>query len=226
MFGDEGNTVEVAEEPSIRSCRQDAHGIIKHVTATLLEVRPGLASSPTMTELTACAVEILIFGDLYDDCFKEIIQLTEEKDDSLLAKVKTLKRKCDDRRTTPVDKSNEASSSVSQSAIAALQSVPQAHTPTDKLTHCVEFLECVSAHFSSTFQGKCIDADTLLLMVCQHVVAANIHHLHAEVAFIEEFSRDEQLLSGKEGYALITLQASLHYLDSVDDLPSDICPTT
>jgi hypothetical protein len=226
MFGDEGSTVEVAEEPSIRSCRQDAHGIIKHVTATLLEVRPGLASSPTMTEMTACAVEILIFGDLYDDVFKEIIQLTEEKDDSLLSKVKTLERKFDDGRTTPVDKSNEASSSVSQSAIAALQSVPQAHTPTDKLSHCVEFLECVSAHFSSTFQGKCIDADTLLLMVCQHVVAANIHHLHAEVAFIEEFSRDEQLLSGKEGYALITLQASLHYLDSVDDLPSDICPTT
>jgi hypothetical protein len=62
-------------------------------------------------------------------------------------------------------------------------------------------------------------------MVCQHVVAANIQHLHAEVAFIEEFSRDEQLLSGKEGYALITLQASLHYLDSLDDLPCDVSPS-
>ena len=117
------------------------------------------------------------------------------------------------------------SPSVSQSAIEALQSVPDAHTPTDKLLHCVEFLECVSVHFSSTFQGKCIDADTLLLMVCQHVVAASINHLHAEVAFIEEFSRDEQLLSGKEGYALITLQASLHYLDSLDDLPRDMFST-
>jgi len=226
MFGDEGSTVDVSGEPSIRSCRQDAHGIIKHVTATLLEVRPGLATSPAMTELTACAVEILIFGDLYDDCFGEVVQLTEEKDESLLAKVKALMRKCDDGRTTSVDESDTGvSSSVSQSAISALQSVPRAHTPTDKLLHCVEFLECVSAHFSSTFRGKCIDADTLLLMVCQHVVAANIQHLHAEVAFIEEFSRDEQLLSGKEGYALITLQASLHYLDSLDDLPCDVSPS-
>jgi hypothetical protein len=50
----------------LRSCRQDAHGIIKHITATLLEVRPGLASSSTMTELTACAVETLIFVELYE----------------------------------------------------------------------------------------------------------------------------------------------------------------
>jgi hypothetical protein len=220
MFGDEGSTANASGEPSSRSCRQDAHGIIKHVTATLLEVRPGLASSSGMTELTACAVEILIFGDLYDDCFGEIVKLTEEKDESLLAKVKTLMGKRGDGSTA-----SGVSSSVSQSAISALQSVPRAHTPTDKLLHCVEFLERVSTHFSSTFRGKCIDADTLLLMVCQHVVAANIQHLHAEVAFIEEFSRDEQLLSGKEGYALITLQASLHYLDSLDDLPSDVSPS-
>ena len=132
-------------------------------------------------------------------------------------------RKCDDGSTTSVDMSNNgALSSVSQSAISALQTVPLAHTPTDNLLHCVEFLECVSAHFSSTFRGKCIDADTLLLMVCQHVVAANIPHLHAKVASIEEFSRDKQLLSGKEGDSLITLQALLHYLNSLGDLPSDI----
>jgi len=221
MFGDEGST-EDAEELSIRSCRQDAHGVIKHVTATLLEVRPGLASSPTMTELSACAVEVLVFGELYDECFREIIQQTEEKDESLVAKVEQLQKKSGEC-TTPLQGSDEISS-VSQSAIAALRSLPQAHTPTDKLLQCVEFLEYVSIHFSSLFQGKCIDADTLLVMVCQHVVAANIIHLHAEVAFIEEFSRDEQLLNGKEGYALITLQASLHYLDSLDELPSDLSP--
>eukprot|EP00579_Thalassiosira_antarctica_P021743 CAMPEP_0201971674 /NCGR_PEP_ID=MMETSP0904-20121228/38157_1 /ASSEMBLY_ACC=CAM_ASM_000553 /TAXON_ID=420261 /ORGANISM="Thalassiosira antarctica, Strain CCMP982" /LENGTH=190 /DNA_ID=CAMNT_0048521179 /DNA_START=286 /DNA_END=858 /DNA_ORIENTATION=- len=176
-----------------------------------------------MTELSASAVEVLVFGDLYDDVFKEIIQQTEEKDESLVAKVKELQKKCDDGCTS-LQGSDEVSS-VSQSAIRALQSLPQAHSPTDKLLHCVEFLEYVSDHFSSSFQGKCIDADTLLLMVCQHVVAAYINHLHAEVAFIEEFSRDEQLLSGKEGYALITLQASLHYLDSLDVLPIDISPT-
>ena len=123
-----------------------------------------------------------------------------------------------------IETNNEVSSSVSQLAIEALQCLPQAHTPTDKLLHCVEFLEYVSEHFSSLYQGKVIDADTLLIMVCQHVIAAKLNHLHAEVAFIEEFSRDEQLLRGKEGYALITLQASLHYLDSIDDLCGILSP--
>jgi len=236
MFGDEDTTSpeDADDDESIiqRSCRQDAHGITKHVTATLLEVRPGLASSPNMTELTASAVEVLIFGELYDDCFSEIILETEDKDDSLLAKVCELQKNCDDgenkNNVTSLDEdcetSNDVSSSVSQLAIGALQCLPQAHTPTDKLLHCVEFLEYVSEHFSSLYQGKCIDADELLIMVCQHVVAAKLNHLHAEVAFIEEFSRDEQLLSGKEGYALITLQASLHYLDSIDDLCGILSP--
>jgi len=175
-----------------------------------------------MTELSACAVEMLVFGEMYDDVFKEIIDQTEEKDETLVAKVKNLQKKCNEGGASRAESNNV--SSVSQSAITALRSLPQARTPTDKLLRCVEFLEHVSAHFSSLFQGEYVDADTLLIMVCQHVVAAFISHLHAEVVFIEDFSRDEQLLSGKEGYALITLQASLHYLDSLDTLPIDIAP--
>jgi hypothetical protein len=136
-------------------------------------------------------------------------------------------------KTVSVDNNNNiinddmivpSTTTVSQLAIVALQSLPPAHTPTEKLVYCVKFVECISIHFSTTYRGKCIDADTMLLMVCQHILVANVPHLHAEVAFIEEFSRDEQLLSGKEGYALITLQASLHYLDS-EELPYDILPS-
>lgn len=229
IFGDDiGFTSENANSNKcsaiVRSCRQDAHGIIKHVTATLLEVRPGLASSPVMTELTASAVEALIFGELYDECFDEIIEQTREQDGRLVAKVESLRMRCNDGCTAPRDLGEDVTPLISLSAIAILQSLPQAHTPTDKLLCCVEFLELVSSYYSSLFQGqnKCIDADTLLAMVCQHVVTANIPHLHAEIAFIEEFSRDEQLLSGKEGYALITLQASLHYLDTLKELPRDM----
>jgi len=223
VYGDEGGTETQQTPPSpVRSSRQDAHGVIKHVAATLLEVRPGLASSPIMTELSACAVEVLVFGEMYDDVFKEVIQQTEEKDDSLAAKVNELQKMCDDG--CALRTGSDQVPSVSRSAITALRSLPQARTPTDKLLHCVEFLEHISVHFSLLFEGKCIDADTLLRMVCQHVVAAYINHVHAEVAFIEEFSRDEQLLSGKEGYALITLQASLYYLDSLDTFPSEMSP--
>ena len=236
MFGeyDTRCTINTAAK---RSCRQDAHGIIKHVTATLLEVRPGLASSSTMTELTASAVEALIFGELYNECFDEIIDQTRENGESLTAKVEYLRRRCNNDGCSTVlrnDDQEDATTTtatspppISLSAIAALQLLPKAHTPTDKLLYCVEFLELISAYYSSSSfnngnTNKCIDADSLLAMVCQHVVTANIPHLHAEVAFIDEFSRDEQLLSGKEGYALITLQASLHYLDSLEELPMEM----
>ena len=46
--------------------RRDCHAVIKYVTATLQEVRPGFASCPAMTELTATAVESLVFGEVYD----------------------------------------------------------------------------------------------------------------------------------------------------------------
>jgi hypothetical protein len=196
MFGtdDDDHVVPTADindddndEPLLRSCRQDAHGIIKHITATLLEVRPGLASSTTMTELTACAVETLIFVELYDDCFSEIIAQMEEKDENLVAKMKALKKKCSstgEHTTVSVDNNKNvmhddmivpSTTTVSQLAIVALQSLPTAHTPTEKLVYCVEFLECISIHFSTTYRGKCIDADTMLLMVCQHNLLQMCH---------------------------------------------------
>ena len=205
---------------SHRNRRQDAHGVIKHVTATLLEVRKGLASSPGLTEMSAGAVEMLVFGDLYEGVFDEIIQQTREQHEIFLAKVEALHLKCE----SSMQETNEQSL-ISQPAISALKMLPGAHTPADKLYFSVHFLESVSTHFSTLFKDRCIDADALLKMVCQHIIiAANTINLHAEVAFIEEFSRDEQLLRGKEGYALITLQASLHYLDSMEELDNDLCP--
>ena len=206
-----------------RICRTNAHNIIKHVTATLLEVRPGLASSSVMTELSADAVELLVFGELYDDIFDEIVKQTEEQDLNLSDKAKDLNDHI--KRDSNGDESGaEEPSAISQSAIAALRALPQAHTPADKLHHCVVFLESISEHFSTLYKGKCIDADTLLVMVCQHVVTSDVSHLYAEVAFLDEFSRDEQLLSGKEGYALISLQASLHYLATLDEFVSVLGP--
>ncbi|KAL7471911.1 hypothetical protein ACHAXS_012216 [Conticribra weissflogii] len=225
-----------SQKNNSRSSRRDAHGIIKHVTAALLEVRPGLASSPSMTEMSATAVEMLVFGEIYDEVFNEISQLTKEQDDNLSVKVEKLfdhSNNFDKSLNSCCD--GAGSKMVSQKAIAALGSLPEAHTSADKLSLCVEFLECVSEHFTTLYKensgggknndmNQCIDADTLLKMVCQHVIAARVKKLHAEVLFMEEFSRDEQLLRGKEGYALITLQASLHYLDSLNELQNDIFP--
>jgi hypothetical protein len=168
--------------------------------------------------MSAGAVEMLVFGELYSDVFGELVEQTRDQEESLLAKVESLYLKCG---STIQDSKQE--SHLSQSAITALKMLSKAHTPAEKLFYSVQFLECVSAHFSTLYQDRFIDADALLKMVCQHIVAANVINLHAEVAFIEEFSRDEQLLRGKEGYALITLQASLHYLDSIEHFDIDLC---
>ena len=65
-------------------------------------------------------------------------------------------------------------------------------------------------------------ADSLLKMVCQHVLVAKVFAINAQIGFVEEFARDEQLLRGKEGYALVTLQASLHFLNASNDFERDI----
>ena len=60
-------------------------------------------------------------------------------------------------------------------------------------------------------------------MVCQHLILIeNQGSCNAQVAFLEEFARDEQLLRGREGYALVTLQASLHFLNMSADFHKDI----
>jgi Vacuolar sorting protein 9 (VPS9) domain len=81
-------------------------------------------------------------------------------------------------------------------------------------------------------------------MVCQHILLFHLRviehnekpahaatrkampqpELNGQIAFLEEFARDEQLLRGREGYALVTLQASLHFLNvcSVDEMKHEI----
>jgi len=192
-----------------RRVRQDVHAIIKHITATLLEVRPGFASSPRITELSASAVESLVFGEVYDLVFDEIIEETKQKDKELSDKIVSAK-------INP-----SLADFISCNAMNALKLLPEQHSVAEKLTCCVRLLESISE------QGEMQDmsADSLLRIVCQHIVIANVQNLNAECLFLEEFASDEQLLHGREGYALVTLQASLHFLNVCSDLISDVFTT-
>ena len=203
-----------------RGRRHDTHAVIKHVTATLLEVRPGFAASPAMTEMSATAVEGLVFGELYDSVFEEIVKETSERDKVLMDKI----REFDEAHGSPSNKDSYLNGTmISQPALDALLMLPEAHSAVDKLRYCVQFLELISAHFSlMSNKGTALSADSLLEMVCQHIITAKVPALNAEIVFLEEFARDEQLLRGKEGYALVTLQASLHFLNSSTNFDRDI----
>jgi hypothetical protein len=214
---------------NMRARRLDTHAVIKHVTATLLEVRPGFASSPAITEMSATAVESLVFGELYDNVIEEIVEETRECDTALMNKIRAFDKS---HEAFPVNNNGGTSTDypsdlISQPAIDSLSLLPEAHSTADKLRYCVEFLELISVHFTqltakSSGKQSCLSADSLLKMVCQHIIAAKVPNMNAEILFLEEFARDEQLLRGKEGYALVTLQASLHFLNTSTDFDTDI----
>lgn len=202
-------------ENSNRNCRDDTHAMIKFVTATLLEVKPGLDASPSITELTATAVEALVFGKVYDQVLEEIAEEVAEKDAALLEKCEQCEQ---DSNIHDI-----VSGNISEKALRALQRIPTAHSAADKLEDCVRFLESISEHFATSGGSQeSLCADSLLKMVCQHVLMAKVSRLNAEITFLEEFARDEQLLRGREGYSLVTLQAALHFLNMCSNIESDI----
>ena len=201
--------------------RKDAHAVIKYVTATLIEIRPGFASSPPLTELTATAVESLVFGEVYSYVIEEIKAEYEDRDSELRRKIASYEQSQLDQQK----KGDECPKRmISDKALESLRYLPEAHSAVDKLRYTVLFLERISEFFSETQIQKAssMGADSLLKMVCQHVVVAKLLAINAEICFIEEFARDEQLLRGKEGYALVTLAAALHFLNGSSCFQKDV----
>lgn len=201
-----------------RARRQDAHAVIKYVTATLLEVRPGFAVSPAITELTATAVEGLVFGEVYSLVMEEIEMEYSTQDNGMLEKIAEFDRcqACSD------DGVKEYKSCISEPALESLYQLPDTHSAVDKLRQIVLFLERISDFFAASDTKGSMGADSLLKMVCQHILVAKVFGINAQIAFLEEFARDEQLLRGKEGYSLVTLQASLHFLNASKDFEDEI----
>uniref|UniRef100_A0A7S1ZCF1 VPS9 domain-containing protein n=1 Tax=Ditylum brightwellii TaxID=49249 RepID=A0A7S1ZCF1_9STRA len=248
-----------------RERRQDVHGVLEHITATLIEIRPGLGATRRLRRLTTTAVEAFVFGELYDLVFAEIKEEVREKDTNLMQKISDFEmnhysKKRQQKEMPSVHSYPVAVENISVGALEALLNISEARTPVDKLAYCVRFLEMISAHFSDIRSRYCdnenvngsendvinteederkipkktdknmggkshakvIGADSLLKMVCEHIIVAKVSTLNAELSFLEEFSTDEQMLHGKEGYSLATLQAALHFLNASNDFDNDI----
>jgi len=205
--------------------RRDAHAVIKYVTTSLLLTRPGFGYSSSLTEKTATAVESLVFGEIYELVMEEIEMEHQERDDLLLEKIANFERKMGQNEDSVETSENSCFGykvCISEEALDALRCLPQAHSAVDKLRYCVVFLEQISEKFSKSEVKSAMGADSLLKMVCQHILLAKVMGINSQLAFMEEFARDEQLLRGREGYALVTLQASLHFLNASTDFETDI----
>ena len=193
-----------------RGAISDAHAVIIKVAETLLLTQPSLTTSTSLRHMTTEAVEILVLGDLYESIFQEFVAGVLEKDTSLQQKIEMLGNVCCEY--------------VSIAAIESLKLLSFSCSAVEKLECCVEFLERISESFMKEDSSKVslhqvpIDADSLLSKVCSHIIVAKVPSIHAELAFIEEFAKDEQLLRGKLGYAFVTMQASLYILTYSTDL--------
>lgn len=183
-----------------RARRLDAHAIIHYTSLALFDARPNLKKSPKVCELSIMIVEDLVLGRLYHSVMEEIRFETYEKDNFLSSQIHSLPLK---------DRPNI----ISTEALQCIQSLPEPRSAVAKLNHCVQFIELISLSYTIHKQDP-MCTDSLITLVCQHIIYAQIPCINAEIAFIEEFVRDEQLLNGKEGYVLVTLQASLFYLNS------------
>jgi hypothetical protein len=164
------------------------------------------------------SVEIVVLSELYQPIFEEIMAEVSLKDVSLAAKIKEFESSAS---------YNLLSLNYSNDALETLQNISNFHSPIQKLDIFVTFLELISVMFSAnaerTSRDGCtsmINADSLLTSVCRHIILAKVDHLNAEIGFVEEFAKDEDLLRGKSGYALVTMQASLHVLNECSKFDS------
>jgi len=153
------------------------------------------------------SVETMVFGRVFECVMQEIREETRENDLSLIKNIE----ECQGQITFEAHEEH-----ISSKAIHALQMIPTCYSVAEKLRCCVTLLETISDQCSD------VNADNLLKMVCQHIVFARVPALNAEIVFLEEFARDEQLLRGKEGYALVTMQASLHFMNASTNFVADI----
>mmetsp|Transcript_3575 Transcript_3575/g.9557 ORF Transcript_3575/g.9557 Transcript_3575/m.9557 type:complete len:385 (-) Transcript_3575:172-1326(-) len=241
--GDDKHLMGTGESHSSKNLPQcrDAHFVIHHVMATLIEYRPGFTLSPQLAVKMAAAVEAFVFGELYDPIFAELVGETRDLDEALMKKIGAYEIECLQRTcrgdSMACSRRKIREEDISVEALEALLRLPEARVPSDKLRYCVNFVESISSHFcgsssntpdvmqsvkSKVTSGPSMGADSLLKMVCEHIIVGKVPHLNAELKFLEEFATDEHVLKGKEGYALVTLQSSLRFLNLSDDIEHDV----
>lgn len=107
---------------------------------------------------------------------------------------------------------------LSTRAIKALRAMRSACTAHDKLRCAVAALEA-AGEMEGGRSGEAaamLTADELLPTVCAHLIEARVPHLHAQLAFVSAFGREETCY-GREGYALVTLEAALKIVMRPED---------
>lgn len=204
---------------------RDVHGVLRELTRVVLEWCPLLTASDEAAIQAVNCIDQRVFTETYGPVYGRIATgQAHERDATLARRVRRDARaRMDTGRPTLV-------AMCQPQALTALRAAGAARTGRDKLGCLVQAVEEISEALPAQ-----ATTDTLLWSLCRHMAAATISTAdateavemveaesfdttaplprpHAEVAFVEQFMRDESWLMGKQGYVLTTVGAALHVL--------------
>lgn len=200
---------------------RDVHGVLRELTRAVLAWCPLLTASDEAAIQAVNCIDQRVFSKTYGPVYGCIASGQALKRDAELLQ---LAQRDEQARTT--EGRPKLATMCRPQVLAALSAAGAARTGRDKLRFLVEAVEKVSEALPPT-----ATTDTLLWSLCRHLAAATVvtagvdiegtkgkgdgvplRRPHAEVAFVEQFMRDESWLMGKQGYVLTTVDAALHVL--------------
>lgn len=216
-----------AEEDAFDALR-DVHGVLRELTRAVLGWCPLLTASHEAQIQAVNCIDQRVFLETYGPVFGRIASsgTAREGDRSLALRVQR------EERSRAADGRPSLVSTCRAEVMSALRAAGAARTGRDKLGFLVQAVEAVSDALPDQ-----PTTDALIFSVCRHLAAATsaavdvggessgvggdgsgdaqpvLPRPHAEVAFVEQFMRDESWVMGKEGYVLTTVIAALHVLN-------------
>lgn len=207
------------EEEETCDALRDVHGVLRELTRAVLAWCPVLTASDEAAIHAVNCIDQRVFSETYGPVFGHIASgPARERDAALVRRVRR-----EERSRTATGRPSLTAVCKPQ-ALVALRAAGTARTGRDKLFFFVQAVERISEGLPAK-----ATTDTLLWSLCRHLAAATMSagavagrmeenagvplpRPHAEVAFIEQFVRDESWLMGKQGYVLTTVDAALHVL--------------
>lgn len=198
---------------------RDVHGVLRELTQAILAWCPLLTVSDEAAIQAVNCIDQRVFAETYGPVYDRIASGQAGERDATLA-----------RRVRREERARKATGRPSLTAVcfpqalAALRAASAARTGRDKLGFFVQAVERISEALPAK-----ATTDALLWSLCRHLAAAvvtagvavgraeqsgrvDVSRPHADVAFVEQFVRDESWLMGKQGYVLTTVDAALHVL--------------
>ncbi|KAI9303507.1 hypothetical protein BJ944DRAFT_268292 [Cunninghamella echinulata] len=191
----------------------DELDLLQNIIGTVLEKGlkyiDGLATADKFmqTEIHA-AFEFYVMEQTYDIVFFKITQVVLQRDlhlSNIIEKISDV----DITQLGLPSLTNDIHQRV-QRGISILQNIASFRTPSEKLNCIFNTIQTLSSQSSSSIDT----ADILIPLLLFTIIRSKVPHLIAHWTFMKEFSFTHDVVRGKYGFALSTLEGVLEYISN------------